>query len=102
DLMAAQDLFWALVALTGILDPGDVQKIATGQRNSSALRKHTPVVLVADADSHIKFGDSSVTADTNDFLLPAKVPMRFFTGLNQYVAVTGGNVWVGMLKEDCL
>ena len=56
-----------------------MQKIATGQRNSSALRKHTPVVLVADADSHIKFGDSSVTADTNDFLLPAKVPMRFFT-----------------------
>lgn len=97
--MSLRDVRWQLLPLGGVIDPANVQKVATGNR-STALRPHTFVLLVADADSNIKFGDGSVSAASTDFFLPAKTYVVFSTGLFTNVAVIGGNLYLAQLIDD--
>lgn len=60
---------------------------ASSARTSAGVGEQTrQVVLYADQDCHIAYGDSAVTATTSDFFLPASVVMFLQIRPGQYVA----------------
>jgi len=96
--MSLQDILYQLLSMGGgTIDPNGTQKVASGGANGTALPPYTTVMVVADADSHIKLGQAGVSAGTSDFFLPAKVPVNIFLGPYTYIGVTGGNVYISQL-----
>lgn len=70
--------------------PITTQKVASGATTarSAAFNSLTSIVLLkADADVHIEFGDDSVDATANSFYLASGETLAFGIGDNTHVAV---------------
>jgi len=106
--MSVRDLLWQLLALGGVVDPANVQKVAyTATAGvSTVLARNTPYLLIATTDAHIKFGYNNAVAAVaaNDLFIPAKIPMVFFTGDFSFVSAiqdaAGGTLWIAKVSQD--
>ena len=79
----------------GTPNSASVQKVTssgTSARNSTALIKHTPYLIVASADCNFKLGGSAITASSSDMFLPAKQYLVINNGDNDYIAVIAASV----------
>jgi hypothetical protein len=90
-----REVLFALRGVTGILVPV-TQKLtdSTGaSQRSNALKTHTAYILSVGGaagvlGAHIKLGNSSVSAATTDWYLPANAKyLVIFTGDNAYLAM---------------